>query len=331
MFGNEAQIDSSDDDAISPPTVTVSENTVDTTTLQAGMQGLSTSPSVKRKKKKLTEEEKEARRLRKEKRRSKLPTNSTLNNDPGDPDNDPTSSLPSSSIVTTDPQNVPQDASTLDETETTSAPKSKTKKHKRSKPKDKPATAAPVPNAHDLNTGVFMITFNGQIETADFQFHDNLYCTFGFSYGTDWQVIAGIQEGMTQVTRKASSSSDLFTWNFPIDVTFKSTNPFGWPRIYLQVYGLDTFGREVVRGYGSTNLPLTAGRHALDVSMFVPLPSSFLKTLSGYFLGNRAEFIDPKFVTSGIGREVTRVQSQGSVQLSVSVVSKDFARYGYSR
>lgn len=185
------------------------------------------------------------------------------------------------------------------------------------------------PDAHGSHSGVFMVTCNGQIESGLFPFHDNLYCTFGFVYGQDWQVIAGIQEGASQITRKSAVSNGRCTWNFPIEITFKSTNPFGWPQIYLQVYGLDGLGREVVRGYGARHLPISPGNHSIDVDMFVPVPSSVLKRFSGYILGTRAEFIDPKFVTSPTGRSVTRVESQGTIRLQISIVTKDVSRYGF--
>ena len=44
-------------------------------------------------------------------------------------------------------------------------------------------------------------------------------------------------------------------WNFPIDVSFKSTNAHGWPRMSISVYGVDSLGRDVVRGYGSVLIP----------------------------------------------------------------------------
>lgn len=36
----------------------------------------------------------------------------------------------------------------------------------------------------------------------------------------------GLEEGISQITSKGSDSQNL-VWNFPIDITFKSTNPFG--------------------------------------------------------------------------------------------------------
>eukprot|EP00041_Stephanoeca_diplocostata_P030539 m.927437 g.927437 ORF g.927437 m.927437 type:complete len:348 (-) comp23775_c0_seq5:6256-7299(-) len=185
------------------------------------------------------------------------------------------------------------------------------------------------PDRHGSLSGVFMATFTGQITTAEFPFHDALSCKYSFKYGKDWQPIAGMEEGLSQVTRRSQDGRNIIVWNFPLEVTFKSTNPFGWPQIIVTVTGLDGLGREVVRGYGAKHLPLGPGAHDLEVPMFVPITASIVDRLVGYLLGTRAEFIDDKFVASGMGREVTRVQSQGKVNIAVSLVMKDFKRFGF--
>lgn len=37
----------------------------------------------------------------------------------------------------------------------------------------------------------------------------------------------GLEEGISQITSKSQDVRQALVWNFPIDVTFKSTNPFG--------------------------------------------------------------------------------------------------------
>lgn len=37
----------------------------------------------------------------------------------------------------------------------------------------------------------------------------------------------GLEEGFTQTAKKSSDDRQIFAWNFPLDVTFKSTNPYG--------------------------------------------------------------------------------------------------------
>ncbi|XP_013377710.1 PREDICTED: B9 domain-containing protein 1 isoform X3 [Chinchilla lanigera] len=158
------------------------------------------------------------------------------------------------------------------------------------------------------NPSIFLLMVNGQVESAQFPEYDDLYCKYCFVYGQDWAPTAGLEEGISQITSKSQDVRRALVWNFPIDVTFKSTNPYGWPQIVLSVYGPDVFGNDVVRGYGAVHVPFSPGR---------------------WFMGRRPEYTDPKVVAQGEGREVTRVCSQGFVTLLLSVVTKDMRKLGY--
>jgi B9 domain-containing protein 1 len=59
---------------------------------------------------------------------------------------------------------------------------------------------------------------------------------------------------------RKKDDNQVAVWSFPIEITFKSTNIFGWPQIVVSVYGLDAFGRDVIRGYGCIHLPRHPGR-----------------------------------------------------------------------
>ncbi|XP_024420567.1 B9 domain-containing protein 1 isoform X1 [Desmodus rotundus] len=176
---------------------------------------------------------------------------------------------------------------------------------------------------------VFLLMVNGQVESAQFPEHDDLYCKYCFVYGHDWAPTAGLEEGISQITSKSHDVRHALVWNFPIDVTFKSTNPFGWPQIVLSVYGPDVFGNDVVRGYGAVHVPFSPGRHKRTIPMFVPESTSILQKFTSWFMGRRPEYTDPKVVAQGEGREVTRVRSQGFVTLLFNVVTKDMRKLGY--
>ena len=119
-------------------------------------------------------------------------------------------------------------------------------------------------------------------------------------------------------------------WNFPVDVTFKSTNVYGWPRIAISVYGVDFLGRDVVRGYGSALIPLIPGQHIVEVENYTPIATSVFNQALCWIMGNPPEFFDSKFVCQGDGREVTRVQSSGIVRLKLNIVTKGMNQCGYS-
>jgi B9 domain-containing protein 1 len=125
-------------------------------------------------------------------------------------------------------------------------------------------------------------------------------------------------------------STDEVIWNFPIDITFKSTNVHGWPRIAITVYGADYLGRDIVRGYSSCLVPLSAGNHVLNCEMYTPLATSSYNQTMSWLLGNPPEFYDTKFVCQGEGREVTRVKSTGTVLAKINVLTKGMSALGYS-
>ncbi|CAM9252888.1 unnamed protein product, partial [Phaeothamnion confervicola] len=72
---------------------------------------------------------------------------------------------------------------------------------------------------------------------AQFPGWDNLYCRYAFSFGSDWSMVHGMDTGLSQLARKGNGSEQCVVWNFPIEISFKSTNAFGWPRIAISVSG----------------------------------------------------------------------------------------------
>nr|XP_040578454.1 LOW QUALITY PROTEIN: B9 domain-containing protein 1-like [Lepeophtheirus salmonis] len=176
---------------------------------------------------------------------------------------------------------------------------------------------------------VFLLSVTGQIQGADFPGMDDLYCRYSFVSGPDWAITAGQEEGISQVAKKSLDGYQRTIWNFPLDITYRSTCPFGWPQLVVSVYGLDTFGNDVVRGYGGIHVPISLGSKTLTFPAFVPESSSLLQRFTGWVTGRRPEFIDPRVVASGEGRDVTRTRTQGQVTVQFNVVSKDFKKLGY--
>lgn len=179
------------------------------------------------------------------------------------------------------------------------------------------------------NSSVFLLMLAGQIESAEFPEFDEIFCKYSFVYGQDWVITTGLEEGITQITKKSQDGRQIFVWNFPLDITWKTTNPHGWPQIVISAYGVDTFGNDVARGYGVCHVPLVPGKHKRTVAMFVPESTSKLQKFTSWFLGRRPEYVDPRVIAQGEGREVTRVRSQGHVTVMFNVVTKDMKKLGY--
>ncbi|KAL7057747.1 hypothetical protein AAHC03_016836 [Spirometra sp. Aus1] len=100
--------------------------------------------------------------------------------------------------------------------------------------------------------------------------------------------------------------------------------------IAVHAYGVDPLGKDVVRGYGAVHVPMQPGRHHRRIAMFTPESSSQLMALNAWFTGKRPEFVSPKVVTAGEGREVTKVRTRGFIDLSFNVVLKNLSQQGYN-
>ena len=160
---------------------------------------------------------------------------------------------------------------------------------------------------------------------------DNAYCKYAIVHGDDWTHLDGPQDGISQITRKTSGGPDQkLVWNFPVEVTYKSTNAFGWPQLVLSVFEIDALGRDVIRGYGCIHLPIAAGQFTRNVPLYKPLSASLLQQVASWVSGRPAEFSNPKFPAMGEGREVTRVQSTGHASVALNVITKDMSTFGYS-
>lgn len=98
----------------------------------------------------------------------------------------------------------------------------------------------------------------------------------------------------------------------------------------LSFYGLDALGRDVVRGYGSTTLPLTGGQITRTVPLFRPCSSSLMQQFTAWLTGTPPEYFDAKFVAESEGREVTRVASAGQATVRFNIVTSGMAAFGFS-
>lgn len=119
----------------------------------------------------------------------------------------------------------------------------------------------------------------------------------------------GVEEGLSQVAVARAMGERELVWNFPLRSSWKSTNPHGWPRLVISLYGSDGLGNnDVAYGYGSTLLPISAGSFSTKVAIYRPQSQSVLHRWTSWFTGRKPELIDPKTVAISEGRDGTKVK-----------------------
>ncbi|XP_014236788.1 B9 domain-containing protein 1-like isoform X2 [Trichogramma pretiosum] len=179
------------------------------------------------------------------------------------------------------------------------------------------------------DVGEFYLSLSGSVESGNFYEIGNAYCKYAYQFGQDWSIVAGIEEGLTQMSKCSNDSRRLAIWNFPLDIAFKSTSPHGWPQLLLSIYGLDSFGHDVIQGYGCCRLPPLTGRHEKRIAVYVPESSSLVQQFAAWITGRRPELVDIGILATGEGRELTRMRVQGYIDVTFNVVLKDFFQLGY--
>eukprot|EP00439_Symbiodinium_sp_Y106_P056540 s2313_g7.t3 len=193
----------------------------------------------------------------------------------------------------------------------------------------------------DTKATCFRMVLNGEIEAAEMGSGGNgpFMCVFSVQHGPDWTLVTGVPDGITQLACSSIAATSApswrgglseVVWSFPLGLVYKSTSPFGWPRLVVTVYGTDLCNRRVVKGYGSVHVPCQPGRHTRTIRLYCPLSSSPLTRLLGALFGNPAQLVDPRILAGTDGREVIRVQSGGKVRVNFDVLLKDTEPFNYA-
>ena len=194
-------------------------------------------------------------------------------------------------------------------------------------------TAAP-PGSSDAPNSFFVL-INGEIECVHAVGASAVYCKYDFVFGPDWEIVktsgeqTTLREAVSQLSSRSPGPDSAFSFNFPIDVLFRSTNPAGWPQLVVSAAELDRIGRDRVIGYGRTFLPAASGRFDRVVELFRPVPSSPVQWLISLVSARRVEFVDPRFVARPEGREATRVEEGGTMTVKLNVVVRNMEHFGY--
>ncbi len=152
---------------------------------------------------------------------------------------------------------------------------------------------------------------------------------FSTEMGEDWSTACGRGQGRTQhAVREAGRPPPALNHTF--QAVFKTTTPFGWPRLCVLVSGPDFRGRTVAQAYGVVHYPGQKGPQRRRVLLFRPQPKSLFTGLLGWLNGCRAEVKDyEKVLAEGKGREVMRVLGVGQLQVEFQTSLVNFQEEHY--
>ncbi|KAL9182037.1 hypothetical protein ACHAXT_012380 [Thalassiosira profunda] len=148
-------------------------------------------------------------------------------------------------------------------------------------------------------------------------------CKWSLEWGKSWSFLAGDESSQTQYS--AQDDDGVQVWNHPLDAHFAAASIQGWPRIILQVWELDEYGRSILSGYGFAHLPTNPGCHELEVRCWRP-SGSMREELESFFLGTSSCLVDENviFGKAWEDRSSLVTVSSGIVRMHVNVLLRFF-------
>ena len=184
----------------------------------------------------------------------------------------------------------------------------------------------------------FRLYVQGIIEYGNFVNFGNIMGTTPikikseFVFGKDWDKEDGNLTEETQFTFKGDGTYNYYSFNKQFEISFRSTNPFGWPQLVLICCSVDNDGNELVEGYGCVHVPTNTGRHERRIHIFSTLhESKWQEKLFGYSTKKKNEVTNAsQVISSGQGREISRVRCDGWVKVIFQVSFRDMDKFGLS-
>lgn len=177
----------------------------------------------------------------------------------------------------------------------------------------------------------FLVSFSGQIEFLTFPagvFDAKLYVNYVVVWGPDWDPISGMSSGTTQMAH-CGSDPEKVVFNMPVEMTFCSTNVFGWPQIILTVRAVNAISGDTLRGYAVFLMPPTAGTRVVTAPLMRPRAATVLGEWVAWITGRHPELADVRMLADGKDNYLLRTESYGAVTVSMTMISKDLRKLGY--
>ncbi|XP_017008990.3 B9 domain-containing protein 1 isoform X2 [Drosophila takahashii] len=218
--------------------------------------------------------------------------------------------------------------------------KQRTKKKGRKKSRSAKVESIPDPMDAKATASYFSLSIVGQIVSATFPLGPDkefVFLRYELVAGPDWQLASGPQHGLTQLaTNKRGHFNEPIVFNMPIEVTYKSTSPFGWPQILVSVFGSSGRGRETLLGYAHIHLPVFGSRRPADSNqdllqapILMPKCPNMIADITSWLLRREPELKDPKVLLDNLKCKGLSMESYGSLQFQLSSVMRGARKLGY--
>lgn len=176
----------------------------------------------------------------------------------------------------------------------------------------------------------------GEVDVGKYFGGHSYFCVFELLTGSQWTPIEGHTRGCTHIM--GSGDGGIVPWAFPIDVHYTFSSLQGWPKISVQVWQIDGYGRKDLAGYGMTYLPIPSRgcieEQVIEVATWRPAywNPSFFKRLYQVFrlsvMGGNPVLRDNSLICSNEERFKLHTIGSGTVTIKVNMFTRGMKQAG---
>ena len=150
----------------------------------------------------------------------------------------------------------------------------------------------------------------------------NIYVKYNFKVGEDWNLLAGSLQGETFQSEEYDDNK-FIPLEHPFDLNFAAKAIRGWPKMILEVWEVDSYGRNSIAGYSQILMPTKPGDYKLKAECWRPRGGFFDRLIGSY-----PELIYKDVVITNESRLGFKTETTGTIEMEISIVAKDFQFHG---
>ncbi|EOD25780.1 hypothetical protein EMIHUDRAFT_205908 [Emiliania huxleyi CCMP1516] len=162
----------------------------------------------------------------------------------------------------------------------------------------------------------------GQLLGGDGFQRNSLFCKWSIDAGPNFRLLQGHTSGQTHCDHP--NEDEPAVWAHPLDLHYALKGFDGWPKLILEVWTVDQFGRCELGGYGCCVVPTSSGMH--EVQTWRPC-GTLREQITSFFLGGVPTLKHREVISSSFDRFRLHTETAGAVSLRLCIVTKGLGRY----
>jgi len=162
----------------------------------------------------------------------------------------------------------------------------------------------------------FHLFISGSIEYGNFVGEESIKIDYELVSGEKWVKEDGLIKVSSQYSCKGEGIYNYYSYGLNFEISYSSTDPFGWLQLVLNCFAVDSNGNEIVKGFWCVHILTSTGKHKRKVHIFRAMESII------FFL-NFFDIIRVQVMIKMMIKLILKLLPWGKKEKSLELITKD--------